>query len=77
LTEQWKGSAYSNAPVNVPASITGDGVFVGTMSEVIEDIMGLYGSGDYEQAKNMADFLNNLPDSSKWCSTTATITSKK
>ena len=72
LTEQWTGSDYSDSPVYVPACITGNGAFLGTMSEVIQEILGLYGSGEYEQAKNMADFLNNLPDSCEWCSMTET-----
>jgi len=76
LTEQWKGSEYSDAFVYVPACITGGDPFIGDMSGVIQEILSLYGIGGdcYTQAKNMADFLNNLPDSCKWGSITLTAT---
>jgi len=73
LTEQWKGACYSDAFVYVPACITGSTPFIGNMSGVIQEILDLYGCGEYTVAKNMADFLNNLPDSCKWGELTTTI----
>jgi hypothetical protein len=67
LTEQWKGADYSNAFAYIPGCITGHGVVMGTMSNIILHILDHYEAGEFMQAKNEADFLNNLPYSMYWC----------
>ncbi|MHC1681257.1 MAG: hypothetical protein AB9860_08495 [Methanomassiliicoccales archaeon] len=67
LTEQWKGADYSNAFAYIPGCITGHGAVMGTMSNIILHILDHYEAGEFMQAKNEADFLNNLPYSMYWC----------
>ncbi|MFP4169718.1 MAG: SdrD B-like domain-containing protein [Methanomassiliicoccales archaeon] len=59
LTEQMYGEDYSGAWVHIPC---GDDPFTGTMREAIQQIFEWYGAGEYEQAKDAADFLNNLDE---------------
>ena len=61
LTAEYKGSAYTNAYVFIPDCVTGHGAFHGLMSEWIIHILNHYAAGEYMQAKNEADFTNNLP----------------
>jgi len=59
LTAQYKG--YADEYVYLP-DIGQGSYYSGDMSGAIDYILGLYGDGDYEAAKNLADALNNMPE---------------
>jgi hypothetical protein len=60
LTAEYKGATYKNADVYLPDIGQGSD-YSGDMSEAIEYILNLYGSGQFKAAKNLADALNNIP----------------
>jgi len=64
LTAQLYDPDYSESMVYLPD--VGDGAWIGTMEDAIAHILQLYIDGNYAAAQELADYLNNLPDSCIW-----------
>jgi hypothetical protein len=56
LTIEWKGSEYLNGCVDMP---NGHDI---TIADALADILDWYADGNYTDAKNLADWINNQPE---------------